>query len=310
VWLSVALVFVVAMVLASPFWAPAVAPLLPWGEPPNAGAPPVPPPADHEILARLDRIAPAQGVPAGELMPAIERLDKRLSALEARPAPSPPDLSDIRRQLAAISNDIAALTGRVGSLEKSVRAEPAGDPVDAALVLSLLQMRAAMAVARPFAAEYEVFTGLARNRPDLEKAAEALAEPAKTGVASRAVLARRLHELAGQIAGAAPPPAEDDWGGQIIARLRSLVTVRRVAGPGQTPPEAAVSAAEQAMAQGDLAAAVRALEDLRGAPAEAARPWLRMAKTRLEAEAALRHVEDILAARLRAAAARPADQSR
>jgi hypothetical protein len=310
VWLSAALVFVVAMVLASPFWAPAVAPLLPWGEATNAGAPPVTPPADHEILARLDRIAPAQGVPAAEVMPAIERLDKRLSALEAKPAPLPPDLGDVRRQLAEISSDIAALTGRIGSLERSARAEPTGDPIDAALTLTLLQMHAAMAVARPFPAEYQVFAGLARNRPDLGKAAEALAEPARTGVASHAVLARRLHGLAGQIAGAAPPPAEDDWGGQILARLRSLVTVRRVAGPGQTAPEAAVSAAEQAMAQGDLAAAIAALEDLRGAPAEAARPWLRMARTRLEAEVALRHVEDILAARLGAAAARPADQSR
>ena len=71
-------------------------------------------------------------------------------------------------------------------------------------------------------------------------------------------------------------------------------------GQGQegTGPAAAVNAALQALAGGDLEGAVGALDKLTGAPAEAARPWLRMAKERLAAEAALQRIEALLVTRL------------
>src|SRR5207248_8060488 len=129
-------------------------------------------------------------------------------------------------------------------------------------------------------------------------AAMPLAEPAKTGVASRAVLIARLHALAGAIATAAAPPADPDWGDKVLARLRGLVTIRRIDGASQSEPEAAVSAAERALRGGDLAGAVAALDRLAGPPAETARPWLQMARQRLAVEAALHRVEELLTARL------------
>src|SRR5205823_12477554 len=83
-------------------------------------------------------------------------------------------------------------------------------------------------VPRPFAAEYDAFPALARVRPDIAAAAAPLAESAKNGVASRAVLAQRLHALAGSIATAEAPPADPDWGDKAWARLRGLVTIRRI----------------------------------------------------------------------------------
>jgi hypothetical protein len=85
------------------------------------------------------------------------------------------------------------------------------------------------------------------------------------------------------------------------------VTIRRIEGPSQTGSEAAVNAAQTALARGDLAGAVAALDPLTGANAEAARPWMRMARERLAAEAALDHLQELLTTRLGSApAAAPA----
>ena len=117
------------------------------------------------------------------------------------------------------------------------------------------------------------------------------------------MLAKRLRELAGGIAGAGAPAAPSDpgsagWGEAALARLRGLVTIRRVDGAKPGGAEAAVNAAELALAGGDLAAAVAALDKLTGAPAEAAAPWLRMARQRLAVDAALRRLEALVTARL------------
>jgi hypothetical protein len=121
------------------------------------------------------------------------------------------------------------------------------------------------------------------------------------------VLADRLRQLAPQIAAAAPPAAAPTWTSRIVARLRGLVTIRRIeAGDGQTPAEAAVSAAQHDMASGNLAGAVGALDGLAEPHRTAAGPWLTMAETRLAAEAALRQVQAALTAAL---AVPPADKS-
>jgi hypothetical protein len=117
--------------------------------------------------------------------------------------------------------------------------------------------------------------------------------PATSGVASRTALVARLRELAPQIATAKPPP-KATWKSQIVARLRSLVTVRRIEGADQTPAEGAVGGAERALASGDLAGAVATLDGLSGPSRAAAQPWLQMAKARLAVEAALRQVEAAL----------------
>jgi hypothetical protein len=174
--------------------------------------------------------------------------------------------------------------------------------------MGLLQIRDAVQAGRPFAAEYEAFAALARSRPEIAEAAAPLAEPAKTGVASPAVLAKRLHELAGNIAGAGTPAAPVEpagWGDAALARLRGLVTIRRIDGARPEGKDAAVNAAELALAGGDLAAAVSVLDKLTGAPAEAAAPWLRMARQRVAVDAALRRLEALLTAPLGRPASAP-----
>jgi hypothetical protein len=183
---------------------------------------------------------------------------------------------------------------------------------DGMLALLLGQMREAIEQARPFAAEYDAFVRLARGS-DLAAAAQPLAEPARNGVASRAVLVKGLAELAGRMAMASEPSVKSDWREQTLARLRGLVTIRRIDSPSHTGsaggadggPDGAVGAAQAALARGDLAGAVAALEPLTGADAEAARPWLLMARERLAAEVALDHVQELLTERLGSAPIAP-----
>jgi hypothetical protein len=100
-----------------------------------------------------------------------------------------------------------------------------------------------------------------------------------------------------------------DWREQTLARLRGLVTIRRIDGSSHTGasagPDGAVGAAQAALARGDLAGAVAVIESLTGADAEAARPWLLMARERLAAETALDHVQELLTERLGRPSAAP-----
>jgi len=117
-------------------------------------------------------------------------------------------------------------------------------------------------------------------------------------VPSRAVLFQGLAELAQRMPVASEPVGETNWGAQTLARLRGLVTIRRVDDTSRSGPETAVHAAQTSLARGDLAAAVAALEPLTAANAEAAQSWIRMARARLAAEAALDQLQGLLTARL------------
>ena len=172
------------------------------------------------------------------------------------------------------------LLALLGTL-RLLQAQSAADPTGSGLLLVVLQIREALDIGRPFASEHEALVAFAKSQPDIASAAAPLAEPAKTGVATRGVLIERLRALSGEIATARPKPAEDDWGARAWAQLRGLVTIRRIEGTGQSAPETAVSAAARALAAGDLPGAIAALDPLDGAAADAARPWVQMARQRL-----------------------------
>ena len=292
------LVLIIGAVGTTPYWAPPVMQMLPWGNSAAPAAPvraPAPAARDDALAARVAALE-AQ-VRNNQNDAALQALGKRISTLEARPEP---DLTPLQNQMTSLAASVADLTKKIGALDKA-QAVPSDN---AALSLVLLQIGEAVATGRPFDAEYQALTTLSRNRPDIAAAAAPLAEPAKNGVASRAVLAARLRQLAPQIASASTP-AGSSWRSQIAARLRSLVTIRRVDGAGQSPAEAAVSTAERALAGGDLNGAIAALAGLDGGNLAAAEPWLGMARQRLAVETALRRIATLVAAELGAASAKP-----
>jgi hypothetical protein len=354
-WLAGLLILILGGVASSPFWAPQIEPLLPWGE--NRD--------DYAALAarvaaiETRLVAPSPGIDAvqsamSQLARRADQLDSRLAAVEKRPAPpsvdtdainsalgalgrrvdqlesaAKPDLGPLRagmqqveQRLAAIETQSASriasetaaskdmqqelsrlgkvegdLADRVAALEREAQSQEKPElRADGMMALLLGQMREAIEQARPFPAEFGAFIKLARGS-DLAAGAQPLAEPARNGVASRAVLVKGLAELAGRMA-ASDPAVKSDWREQTLARLRGLVTIRRIDDSSHTGSNGAVGAAQAALARGDLAGAVAALEPLTGADAEAARPWLLMARERLAAETALDHVQELLTERL------------
>ena len=294
-----AVVIVTVALAATPFWAPPLMHLLPWGpaEKPQARTP-APAGADHAEYTRetatgqqlSQRIAALEARPAPDLSP----LQQRVATLEGRPAP---DLTGVQQQLAALDKTTADLGQKIAALDKTERQQEAADPKITALALVLLQIREAFETGRPFEAEYQALVALSRDHPDIATAAAPLADPAQSGVASRAALIERLRQLAPLIATAKPPP-KPGWKSQIVARLRSLVTIRRIEGTERTPAEAAVGAAQEALASGDLAGAIADLDRLDGASGAAAAPWLKMASARLTVESTLRQVQTAITAAL------------
>ena len=320
-WLALIVVVLVASAAASPWWAPILVPLLPWS---NIVAP-VEAPAGtantadaakprlaaleqrltetEQRLAQLGRRdgsgAAAGGDTLTPLRDAVERqsgtiadFGNRIAALEkqlaARPAAEPAALGELQSAVGKLGAAVAELDARVTKLAAS--RETTGSRTIQALLLSLGQLRQSLQGSGPFDAELTAATTLARDRPDVKSALAPLAEVAPGGLPSLAILRQRFDGLAGRIADAGvQPAAADDWGSQVLGRLRALVTVRRVgAGPaGSTGPDATVATAESALGGDDLAGAVAVLETLHGPAMLAAREWLDAAQRRLAAEAAL-----------------------
>ena len=215
-------------------------------------------------------------------------------------------LGPLQQELQAQQSAAAELRSRLQALEKTAQSR-AGDLTDMGLTLALLQVRNAAETGRPFSAEYDALSSLAKARPEIAAAAAPIARAAPAGVANSVVLAQELRAVAQKI-DAAPETtnADEGWTGAALDRLRGFVRIRRAdeAEPSRGA-EAAVTVAERALGGGDLPRAVAAIETLQGSPAAAAAEWLRKARERLAVDAALRRLEALLTARLGDTAAAP-----
>jgi hypothetical protein len=337
--LGALLLAVVALVLAAPYWAPGVVPLLPWGGGPETGS------LEQRLAALESRAAADDAVQAAidKTNRTVAGFDQRVGSLEQRSArPSAPpatvDLAPLRDEIARQQQALRSVEDRVAGIATSVEQRPAGDPAalqelraataklgvaltdldarlgkvaaseagdsreDQALLLGLGQLRQALAGSAQFTADLAAATALAHDRPEVVAALTPLAADAARGVPSLAILQQRFAVRAGAIAnaGTAAPAPADDWGSAALARLRGLVTVRRVGSAAVVSggPQAAVATAEDALAAGDLPGAVAAMETLTGEATAAAKPWLDDARRRLAAETALDKASGFVTARL------------
>jgi hypothetical protein len=325
VGLGVLLLLVIAAVLLSPYWAPALIPLLPWGGKATAGKvdalaarvaaleqrPPIdldPIKSAQTALAQrlagleqtVDAVRQNQEAASG-LKSAGSQLAQRVEAIaaqsSARNAAQTADLQKVEQELAQRSAASGDLAARLATLEHQVKAQASADRSGSVLLLSLLQMREAVQQGQPFPAEYAAFEQMAARDPAVAAAARPLGDAAREGVASRAALIQELANLARPTASAEPAAGKRRWWAAALDRLRGLVTVRRVDTAGK-PAADPIEAARADLAQGDLAGAVAAVEQLSGAEAKAAQPWLLMARERLAAETALSHLQQVVTARL------------
>jgi hypothetical protein len=273
-WLVTSLILVLALVATSPYWAPPLLPMLPWNAGGGAG--------NAALGGRLD---------------AVEQKLNDLSGQAEIPAATP-DLTGVedklRDQAAALDklqDNAQKLDQRLSALEARISAM--SDDPQRLLLMSLSELAAAVGTSRPYAGELGAAEALAAGKPDILAQLKTLDAGAGHGIPGEAVLARQFS------ASVAPAlmrtetettaPGES-WWRRILARLESLVVIRRTdqaGGQSADPVAAAVATAEAALDQGDIAGAVGAIEGLPAENAAAAQPWLALAKQRLAAEAAV-----------------------
>lgn len=377
----VLLILILGALAATPFWAPIVVPLLPWGTEQAANQTEQQQQQLQDISGRVQALEsrpaaapaqPAQAADTGDLKAALDALDKRVAGMEQRvasagsggvdPAAVEALRNDLQRQTAASNQKLDELNQHIAGIDRKVDSRPTTDPAvqqalqglqqsqqgvqqaqqgtqqalqglqndmrriavaqtelsdrvsrmeaqasqqvnagrtDQALLLAVGQLRDAVSGSRPYAAELGAVQALGRDRPNVQAAAQPLAARAQTGVPSLAVLRQRFNDTAKAVVQAEENPPNRELGQEVLGKLRSLVTVRRVdTTPEGRPAQGAVAQAESALNAGDLAGAVAALDKLSGPAAEAAKPWLDDAKARLAAEGAVAKLDQLLVARL------------
>lgn len=317
-WLTLILVLVLALVGSSPYWAPGLATLLPWG-------PRSPNQAVEQLDQRQGEIARRQVTIDQHLTKledqiralnagagAVKDLDQRMAALEQQPRGEDPQrLGTLQQEMQKLAAAHEATGERIAKIEQR-RNAAAGQRGEEALLLAVGQLRGQVQGSQPFTAELGAVMALGHDRPEVRDNLAPLSASAATGIPSLTTLSQRFeHDVAPVLLRTAAPES-DGWGAQIMNRLRSLVVVRRVgsdaAGAGD-PVESGVARAETALSTSDLAGAVKAVEPLPTAKAQPAQSWLADARRRLAAEQGLAHLTDQLTAQLAAegrAAAEPA----
>jgi hypothetical protein len=296
--LCVILIVALALVGTSPYWAPPLMPLLPWSTAQESQQQPSP--TQDQTTQQLAAIQ--------QQLDQLTRLSNRVSALENRPAP------DASAAVAPLAGQVQQLDARIDQIDKLLvqltrdAANNAESP-QRVLMIALASLGNAISTSRPFAAELASVEALGQNRKGWAASLQPLEAPAKTGIPSAAVLTQRFaDDVAPAIlrAAANAPNSQQSLGDAMLARLKSLVIIRRVDGNGgstsSNPTDQAIDEAQAALNKSDLAGAVKALGALNGAAAKAAQPWLQDAQQRIDAEQSLAKLSQDIAGDMAAGA--------
>lgn len=274
----------------------------------------------EERLAALERRPAAPAVspldPGPALRPApVSGPAASGGALEARVAAAEADLAEAQAALTEAEAALAALDGRVGSNAAGLsaldarlsEAETRLDAAEATGATAVEEARAAAAALEETRTRAEAAEAQARREaaiaaldsaldagepfeaalPDLgEDVPEALARAANEGVGSLAALRETFPEAAraGLAAARSEGLVED---GGVLGFLSGQLSVRSTAPREGSDPDAVLSRAEAALAQGRLADALAEIDALPEAVRAAMADWIATARARAEAEAAL-----------------------
>jgi len=295
-----ALGVLVLALATSPYWAPPVASVLPWGSAPETRRASADTSGiDAKLSALEQRLARLEQRPQEtQQAQALGALGDRLAAIEQRiatlaAAATSQTAADAAKGLQAEVQALAQKLDQQSQLLAKLQSQEAAgaDRTDAALVVTVGQLRAALATSRPYAAELQSAEALAKDRPDALAELHKLDGRASLGLPTVAMLTERFAAAAkGGAQSSTPTPAADQgWRARMLATLKGLVTIRRAGEPQGKASESGGALAEAAAAlkSGDLAAAVAAVRRAEGSPSPAMASWLEDAQARLDAEAAL-----------------------
>jgi hypothetical protein len=232
---------------------------------PQAGAPPATAPL---------QAPPAAIVAAAPTATELAALGGRVTAIETRLAALDPTgaggavIAGLQTEIATLKVLVARLQGQVDS------APPAG------VTLAVVALAEAASRNGPFLQEFETVRAALPGVPE----AASLADLARTGAPSRALLAERFTGLAPAIAALEAQSRDEGgltgWFRSIIASLIRVEEPATTEGAGST---ALLTRAKLKLDQGDLAGAIAEVGEISPQP-DAVRAWLSGAKARLELE--------------------------
>lgn len=234
-------------------------------------------------------VAPAPAAAPVDLSP----LEQRLATLEQRPA-ADPALAETIARLTQENRDLAQTLASIRSEAQTIREGGERDRADvkrAEFLLAVGQLRDAALAGRGFASELAVVRGLA---PETAAALLQQLDARSGGVETRAALARRFPAIANAVVAAARVESAADTPilAEALERVQRFLSIRRVGdvdvdGDSAT---ARVARAEARLAVEDLPGALAALDPPGPAWLAPAAPWMEAARARLAVEAALQRL--------------------
>ncbi|HLG90232.1 MAG TPA: mitofilin family membrane protein [Alphaproteobacteria bacterium] len=249
-------------------------------------------PANGDRLAALEQ--QVADIKSGAAQ--TQELTKRLSDLQI--------VAGGRELLAQSIRDIqsstAATQGEVERLDNALKAVGQRlDQVDAvlserrqqalraeAVVLAIGQLRAALHTSKPFAREIASVRAITADDKEMGALLDQLQPMAESGVPNEDDLRTEFGRLAPEIVRSSVVGDGSSWWRQMLYRVESVVSIRRV---GQAVPgdktDAIVARAEAKLDEDDLKSAVDTLHALAGLPAQVAAAWLHDAEQRIQVDA-------------------------
>lgn len=278
---------------------------------------------ERRPAAPADQVSQQQ--PAVDLAPLKAEIDalkvavdavaaaQRTAAQTPATAPAAPaiDMAAVEARIAALlapqGSRIEAAAGRLRALDEEIKATAAaaralGDKVtaletartqagdagrQAALVVGLSSLRAAIDRGQPFAAELKAATALGLPA----EAIRSLEAHAERGLPTSAVLAQRFSALVPALLRAAPSRTTD---GTLLDRLtataQNLVRVRPVGEAAGDDVPTAVARSEAKLRRGDIAGALADIDRLPEPVRALAASWTAEARARVAAETTLRRL--------------------
>ncbi len=260
---------------------------------------------------RIGQLGAPQASDAGKPDPALNaRLDALQKQVDAGAAVDNAN-KDLRGDIEALTTELgkatdrnAKLEQRLAELEKSVASRMNVDQrsIDAARASAITALAARLHsnidAGRGFASDLASLKPLIGGDTDLA-ALFATLDPLSSGTDGIAALRQSFPEVARATVSAGNGDTADNWWDKAVARLSSVVSVRRVGNnvTGDTV-EAHVARAEAALNLGKLDVAVGELKPLTGNAAKAVAPWLAKAERQLAASTAADKVQALAAQRL------------
>jgi len=180
--------------------------------------------------------------------------------------------------------ELNALKKRVDVLEEKLTLVAKERELGAALVMATMQLKDAAVAGKDFTSELNMLYGLAKDDKEMLGKIAAL-RPFASGVKTENELRKELPILVKTALKKTPENTGDFWDG-VLAKIKTLVVIRKVDESGENEGEnAALALAEKAAFGGDLTAAEAALEKLPEAKQKVFEKWCENAQNLLQVEA-------------------------